>query len=487
MRCEKPSLASLGRRRRSTRAPPPSTPSPPPRRRSRGQGGPCSPTLLNPPRCTRTAPTPGARRPYHRDPGIRAVRRVIRCLRGNRVIVTWTPTSTRGIAKGRNRTGTSTSRARPPTPGRPAASPARRCRRRPGAAPRPAPGSTARPLLQEEQPEHRQRQHLHDDQEEERRACPRDQKSARSTGAASSPSQMRPSRSGANERERPTQGREHDRDPEHAHRRAGAAGQLCRRARSERARTPPTNTAIAGTTSRPRSSSSRSLRTSARTPARSRRHPARVDPTTRLCEAREPLRLVGGDDGRPARLLEQAAQHLPALGVQPRRRLVQQQRSGSCRPIASERQPLEHPPGELGGPVAAGVRQPDPVERLVDAVVRDPVEGGVELEVLAGREPRVDERVVAGVADGAAGGRRRGEVVARDRDLPDGRSTVASTRRSVVLPAPLGPVTSTVSPSATARSTPARASRSPKRRTSPRSDRLRRGHRPARRPGTPSR
>ena len=47
---------------------------------------------------------------------------------------------------------------------------------------------------------------------------------------------------------------------------------------------------------------------------------------------------------------------------------------------------------------AAGV-EADPVERRPDQPVRHAVEGGVELQVLAGREVEVDQRIVAQVAD----------------------------------------------------------------------------------------
>jgi hypothetical protein len=82
-------------------------------------------------------------------------------------------------------------------------------------------------------------------------------------------------------------------------------------------------------------------------------------------------------------------------------------------------------------------------------------------QVLPAGQDVVDRRLLAGEADPAAHrGRLACDVEARDlRAPPSARSRVASTRTTVVLPAPLGPSSPHAEPSATAdrsRSRPAR-------------------------------
>ena len=120
------------------------------------------------------------------------------------------------------------------------------------------------------------------------------------------------------------------------------------------------------------------------------------------------------------------------------------------------------------------------------------VEVGVELQVLAGRQVEVDERVVAEVADLARARRRRrrAAVAGRPRGCPaSGRSRVASMRSRVLLPAPFGPSTARHSPAASSTSTRSTARRSPKRFTRPSartsSVRPTASPRRGRRPGTP--
>ena len=95
---------------------------------------------------------------------------------------------------------------------------------------------------------------------------------------------------------------------------------------------------------------------------------------------------------------------------------------------------------------------------------RDPVQAGVEAQVLAAAEVAVEQRLVAEVADPpaqlpglAAAARSR----ARATSPPLGRSRVARIRSSVVLPAPLGPSTTSDSPARELRPTPSSAGRSP--------------------------
>ena len=82
------------------------------------------------------------------------------------------------------------------------------------------------------------------------------------------------------------------------------------------------------------------------------------------------------------------------------------------------------------------VPQPEALEEHPDALAAlvDPVEAPEEIEVLGRGELEVDERLVGDVPD----------VPAIDRDVeraPVGTASPATMRRSVVFPAPFGPVT----------------------------------------------
>ena len=171
---------------------------------------------------------------------------------------------------------------------------------------------------------------------------------------------------------------------------------------------------------------------------------------------------------RPAPGPISAAGQLAALGVEVGVGLVEQQQLGLVQDAAADRQPLAHPGRELGDPLVGAALHPDRGEQLLDprlgAPRRDPVQAGVEAQVLAAAEVAVEQRLVAEVADPAAqlpGLARAARSRAPATSPPLGRSRVARIRSSVVLPAPLGPSTTSVSPAASSRPTPSSAVRSP--------------------------
>ena len=106
----------------------------------------------------------------------------------------------------------------------------------------------------------------------------------------------------------------------------------------------------------------------------------------------------------------------------------------------AEPEPLLHPARERRDAVVAHLPETEPLEQHPDplAPLRQAVEPPEEMEVLERRQLAVNERLVTEVADLAA---------FRQLDLPSvGASSPASTRSSVVLPEPFGPVTSRKSP-----------------------------------------
>ena len=124
--------------------------------------------------------------------------------------------------------------------------------------------------------------------------------------------------------------------------------------------------------------------------------------------------------------------------------LVEEQQPGSCEDRPGERESLQPCPRE---PSTGRARAARPT-RSSAAPTRSAGSrtGGVQLQVLARRQPRVDEWAVGDVADLRPRGRRvprppRPSTAAVAGGRP---RTAASTRRSVVLPAPFGPVTSTI-------------------------------------------
>ena len=268
-----------------------------------------------------------------------------------------------------------------------------------------------------------------------------------------------------------------DRDPQHAGRRAGAAGQpACRPGRNGTStNAASTNTTIASTTSRPRSSSTRSLRTSAR--ERPAVHAATLPPASRTsaaCQPLEPLRLVGGDTTVRPRWLREHARSSTACpsAVEPGGGLVQQEQRRVVQDGACDRQPLASMPArELGRPIVAALRPTRPTRaHRRSRSAADVVEGGVQLQILARRQPRIDERIVGDVADQ---GRARHRLAAADaRPLtPRPRSAAAlspAPAEAWSCPRRSAPVTTTISPGGAPpdRLPPARA-RSPKRRTRP--------------------
>ena len=161
----------------------------------------------------------------------------------------------------------------------------------------------------------------------------------------------------------------------------------CRPARSETStNTASTNTTIAGTTSRPRSSSTRSLRTSARK-RRSRRHPprARPAPARVATPANHSGSWVATSTVRPRpRRAPRAARDRPSLVERGRRLVEQQHRRGRAAVARADRQPLPHAPRDSSA-ARSSPRRASPTRSSAGptALAVDAVQRGVQLQVLA--------------------------------------------------------------------------------------------------------
>ena len=108
--------------------------------------------------------------------------------------------------------------------------------------------------------------------------------------------------------------------------------------------------------------------------------------------------------------------------------------------------------------------------RGLDELGLDPVQLGVQLQVLLGGQVRVDRLVLEDEADVAADVVALAhDVVSRDLSAcrPIGRLSVHSMLIVVLFPAPLGPRKPKTSPAATSNETPRTASNAPKRLTRP--------------------
>ena len=238
------------------------------------------------------------------------------------------------------------------------------------------------------------------------------------------------------------------------------------------------NSAIAGSDCRVRSSERRSLARIAAKAAREEVMRVQAAIETAAASPIEPQHLVGlgqealgvvGDDdaGAAGAGADQGAGQLASLGVEVGVGLVEQQQLRLVQDAAADRQPLAHPGRELGDALLGPPLHPGGGEQLGDprlaGLARDPVQPGVEAQVLAAAEVAVEQRLVAEVADPAAQlpGLVRERAAEHPASPPLGRSSVARIRSSVVLPAPLGPSTTSDCPPATVSPTPSSAVRSP--------------------------
>ena len=126
------------------------------------------------------------------------------------------------------------------------------------------------------------------------------------------------------------------------------------------------------------------------------------------------------EDRRPrgAPRVERREEARPAVGVEPRVRLVEQQQPRLVDERPGEGEPLHHPAREAAHLPVRGPRQADRLQPALRPRVRlvggDAVEPRVEDEVLLGREVVVQERLVPEVADerplGAAPGARPADL-----------------------------------------------------------------------------
>ena len=151
--------------------------------------------------------------------------------------------------------------------------------------------------------------------------------------------------------------------------------------------------------------------------------------------------------------------------IEVRARLVEQQQLGVVQHGPGDRHALHHPTGECPQRLVGAVCEPHGREHLLDAILPHAVQARVEAQVLARGQLAVEQRLVAEQPDapahgpGVIAGGSRPSTVTRPAW---GRSSVASTLSSVVLPAPFGPNTTKRLPGAPATSdTSLRASRSP--------------------------
>ena len=160
---------------------------------------------------------------------------------------------------------------------------------------------------------------------------------------------------------------------------------------------------------------------------------------------------------------DQRFHQLRPRGVEVGARLVEQQQLGVVQHGARDRDPLHHSAGERAHGFGGAREHAHCVEQLLDPREADAVQARVEAQVLARGELAVEQRLVAEQADPSAYRHDSpGRLLPSTRTPPAwGRSSVASTRSSVVLPAPFGPSTTSVWPSRSDSETPASASRSP--------------------------
>ena len=257
-------------------------------------------------------------------------------------------------------------------------------------------------------------------------------------------------------------GGEDDRDPEQTagHDSLRVLGEVDGTTKWKTTSAETTNRSIAGTVSRARSSSSRSLR--ART-ATSWRYITQGKPHGG--ERFEPFRLVGADgDGTGAGLLRQlGVEQRGALAVEARERLVQQEQPRLVQECAAKRKPLPHSLRVRGDSFVANLPQPVALEQHPDALLAlaHPIQAAVQLEVLERGELLVDERLVADVADTLSSH--------RNLELSSGRRQQALRRtHERALAGPFAPVTSRKPPVGRSTSMPWSTVFSPKRRSRPR-------------------
>ena len=254
---------------------------------------------------------------------------------------------------------------------------------------------------------------------------------------------------------------------------------LARRRRRRRGSSPAARSASAAAASAARrGSATRTASTSSPTVALSSRGRALGDDPP-VVDDGDPLREAVGlvevlrreQDGRAlaAQLVDRAPELLPRARVQPGRGLVEQDHRRAADQARAEVEPAAHAAGVGRDAPVGGVgerRSARAPRRRARAPRRadEPVQPPDHLEVLAPGQLLVDGRELAGQPDRGGGrraARRRRRGRARARGPRSARSSVARTRTSVVLPAPLGPSRPNTVPASTSRSRPSSATTSP--------------------------
>ena len=139
-----------------------------------------------------------------------------------------------------------------------------------------------------------------------------------------------------------------------------------------------------------------------------------------------------------ARFRELAVEQRRTFFVEAAVRLVEDEQVGIVQQRAAESEALQHPARVRVRALVPCVPEPEALEQHADALapLGDAVEPAVEVEVLERGQLAVDERLVPDVPDAAAFERERASSPAV------GTASPAQSRSSVVLPEPLGPVTS---------------------------------------------
>jgi hypothetical protein len=115
---------------------------------------------------------------------------------------------------------------------------------------------------------------------------------------------------------------------------------------------------------------------------------------------------VAGDEHGLAvsgQIAEEPAQPADPLGIQPVRRLVEDDRLGVAEEGGREAEPLTHTHRVAAGPLAGRRRDADQLEHLVDATVRDPRGRREDAQVVATGASWVEVRRLEGGADLAQG------------------------------------------------------------------------------------
>ncbi len=187
------------------------------------------------------------------------------------------------------------------------------------------------------------------------------------------------------------------------------------------------------------------------------------DDTDAVRERRCVLEVVRHEDRGKPEPVEQLAELRTDPGarvcVERRERLVEQEQRGVSRERARERDSLALAARKLVHPSAGELGDPEALEQRSDV----PCAPRAETDVAPNVEMREERVLLEEVADASVFRRdvdpavrvEKDELVERD-DAFGGRSSPATTRSTVVFPAPDGPTSATVSPRSTVRSADAR-------------------------------